>query len=608
VHVVWADQCSSPTFQAIGYREYFDGEWQDMQRLDSSSTSGYLMHHPAVAAGRDSSVAVIWDGDHIYCMRRKSGVWGAMEKVDPNEFSPDDADVAVDPATGNVHVAWYCLDSMQQSAIWHRYYDYATSSWAPIDTISGDDTAAYYPSISATIDGRIAVVWYVGDTNNYYQLRYAERSVGGKWAAPVNLTTGSRYATHPSINADSAGGLYLVWADSLDGYHDVYLRRCEAPFAKDIACTGIAQPEPFVRPGQPIVPVLTIENEGAKAQSNIPVTMWIDSAGTKVYSGHATFTGLLRPGYSARCTMSTQWTPGGSLLAVDNLTAFSSLPGDQGPGDDTFRGTTLTCSWFDDLQGDSCDLRASRGWLWGIPGEFDIKCWGDPLVDTIARLANDSLRSDQLTATIDTPKIAWGSWYYTYPGNPDAGYRLWYSTDSDHTWNLAHAWLPAGRGYDGVLGDGDSAYWGQCPGDSWERMFYQIAVSAGTTFSLCWQYVDLFGAFYPGVLVDYIAAFGFDRPVSVADSKNTPAAAYHLSVVPNPFHGSLRISYSLPRAGNVSIRLYSVTGALVKTLAEGYCAAGVHTYQVDGARLARGVYMLKFASGNYRTTSKLILE
>jgi hypothetical protein len=160
VHAVWADQCSSPTFQAIGYREYSDGMWQDMLRLDSSSTEGYLAHNPAVAAGRDSSLAVVWCGDHIYCKRLKSGTWRATEQVDPNGLTSDsdNADVAINPVTGNVHVAWVDSDSGQQTMIWHRCYDYIASSWAPIDTISGNDSSACNPSICATVNGRVGVV------------------------------------------------------------------------------------------------------------------------------------------------------------------------------------------------------------------------------------------------------------------------------------------------------------------------------------------------------------------------------------------------------------------------------------------------------------------
>jgi hypothetical protein len=47
-----------------------------------------------------------------------------------------------------------------------------------------------------------------------------------------------------------------------------------------------------------------------------------------------------------------------------------------------------------------------------------------------------------------------------------------------------------------------------------------------------------------------------------------------LSVTPNPFKGTTCISYTVPKASPVSIRLYDATGRLVRTVKEGYGNAG----------------------------------
>jgi hypothetical protein len=85
---------------------------------------------------------------------------------------------------------------------------------------------------------------------------------------------------------------------------------------------------------------------------------------------------------------------------------------------------------------------------------------------------------------------------------------------------------------------------------------------------------------------------------------------YRLSVTPNPFTGRAVISYSLPRAGNVSLRLYNLTGALVSALASGYHTAGSYSYSLLTTHysLASGIYLLEFESDGYNTTSKLIIE
>jgi hypothetical protein len=94
----------------------------------------------------------------------------------------------------------------------------------------------------------------------------------------------------------------------------------------------------------------------------------------------------------------------------------------------------------------------------------------------------------------------------------------------------------------------------------------------------------------------------------VQESRITAPAGYHLSITPNPFRGATRINYSLPRAGHASVKLYDMAGALKAVLADGYSAAGAHIISVDASRLARGIYIVKFASADYGTTTKLILE
>jgi hypothetical protein len=138
-------------------------------------------------------------------------------------------------------------------------------------------------------------------------------------------------------------------------------------------------------------------------------------------------------------------------------------------------------------------------------------------------------------------------------------------------------------------------------------MLHAIPVAKGTAFSFGWEYVDLFGSFYPGVLLDYIEAFGLSRPTAVAGRK-AASPAFRLSISPNPFCGKTHINYSLPQAGNVSVKLYDVAGSLVRTWSEGHLSAGPHMAELDAARLGRGIYILKFAGGNCRATAKLILE
>jgi hypothetical protein len=89
---------------------------------------------------------------------------------------------------------------------------------------------------------------------------------------------------------------------------------------------------------------------------------------------------------------------------------------------------------------------------------------------------------------------------------------------------------------------------------------------------------------------------------------------FALSISPNPVTSSLNpsISYSLPVAGNVSLKLFDVTGKLKAVLAKGYHPAGSYSSQLTAGSsrpgLARGVYLLKYEAGEYRATEKLVIE
>ncbi len=101
---------------------------------------------------------------------------------------------------------------------------------------------------------------------------------------------------------------------------------------------------------------------------------------------------------------------------------------------------------------------------------------------------------------------------------------------------------------------------------------------------------------------------GNQTPKDVMGSTTTPLAEFGLQIAPNPFAGAAHISYSVPKAGNVSLRLYDVTGKLVTTLVQGYSTAGSHSASISSEKLANGIYLLKYESAGENTTQKLIVQ
>ncbi len=70
---------------------------------------------------------------------------------------------------------------------------------------------------------------------------------------------------------------------------------------------------------------------------------------------------------------------------------------------------------------------------------------------------------------------------------------------------------------------------------------------------------------------------------------------------PNPFVGRTSIGFDLPRSGRVSLRVYDVSGRLVRTLADQTMEAGYHAMDWDGrddggASLQAGLYFCRLES------------
>ena len=105
---------------------------------------------------------------------------------------------------------------------------------------------------------------------------------------------------------------------------------------------------------------------------------------------------------------------------------------------------------------------------------------------------------------------------------------------------------------------------------------------------------------------------------SVADLSGTSTpvgpipASLELRNFPNPFNPATTIEYALPAAGRVHVRVYTASGALVRSLVDAAETAGAHRVGWDGrddtgASAASGVYLLRVDAGNVSRGRKITL-
>ncbi len=76
---------------------------------------------------------------------------------------------------------------------------------------------------------------------------------------------------------------------------------------------------------------------------------------------------------------------------------------------------------------------------------------------------------------------------------------------------------------------------------------------------------------------------------------------------PNPFNPATTISFALPRASDVRIQVFDVTGRRVAVLVDQNMGAGYHQKLWDASRLASGIYIVEMHAGSFRATRKVAL-
>lgn len=97
--------------------------------------------------------------------------------------------------------------------------------------------------------------------------------------------------------------------------------------------------------------------------------------------------------------------------------------------------------------------------------------------------------------------------------------------------------------------------------------------------------------------------------VSVKNISNEVPNAYSLSQnYPNPFNPSTTIRFAIPKATNVTLKVYNVNGQEVATLINNTMFnAGINEYMFDASQLSTGIYFYTIQAGDFKDTKKMVL-
>ena len=110
---------------------------------------------------------------------------------------------------------------------------------------------------------------------------------------------------------------------------------------------------------------------------------------------------------------------------------------------------------------------------------------------------------------------------------------------------------------------------------------------------------------------------GLEAPNQMAGVNQDVTETKFLPNYPNPFNPETWIPYQLAKAADVSVKIYDVSGRLVRTISVGFKPVGYYLTREQaaywdgrntvGEPVSSGVYFLQFAAGDFSATQRIVV-
>jgi len=215
---------------------------------------------------------------------------------------------------------------------------------------------------------------------------------------------------------------------------------------------------------------------------------------------------------------------------------------------------------------------------------------------------------------IKTDSLGDTVWTRTYGGlDVDGGYSVDETSDGGY---IVAGWTdPFGAGMEDVyliktdsLGD---TVWTRTYGGAdvdWGYSIEQTSDGGYIIAGLTWSC----GAGAEDVYLIKTDGDGLVQVTEGREESHRPGSWYLRQNHPNPFGPATTITYALPDAEPVTLAIYDIRGALVRSLISGTVSAGQHRVVWDGRdgrgrNVASGIYFCSMDAGGFRETRRMVL-
>ncbi len=96
--------------------------------------------------------------------------------------------------------------------------------------------------------------------------------------------------------------------------------------------------------------------------------------------------------------------------------------------------------------------------------------------------------------------------------------------------------------------------------------------------------------------------------VGINDNSTIPTGYKLFQNFPNPFNPETKISFELPKSGNITLKVFNQLGQLVETLADEFKEAGSYSIKFNASKLSSEIYFYELkTSEGFSETKKMLL-